>query len=380
MAGAPISKSRRLRSTPYTDRVEANGVTGYTIYNHMLLPTAFASLEDDYTHLKKYAQIWDVAAERQVQLKGPDARKLAVLMSARDLTKAQPGRCYYAPILDHKGGFINDPIALCLADDLFWFSIADGDMLYWAMGLATGLGLDVEVTEPDVSPLAVQGPMAEDLMVDVFGEEIRGVGFFKFKAFPFKGRMLNIARSGWSKQGGFEIYLDDSALGGDLWDAIWEKGEPYNLRAGCPNLIERIEGGLFGFGNDMTSNETPLEIGLEKFISLDADYDFIGKEALLAQRAEGVKRKLKGIRISGSRMKGIPEPQDCFVNGVKVGFATSGVYSPDFGTNIAFAMVDIDHAENGSVLDMDFDGSVVSTDFDGETRKCVVCDIPFTKE
>lgn len=371
MAGAPIFKSRRLRSTPYTDRVEENNVQGYTIYNHMLLPTQFSSLEEDYAHLKKYVQIWDVAAERQVQLKGPDARKLAVLMSARDLTNAVPGRCYYAPILDYKGGFINDPVALCLADDLFWFSIADGDMRYWAMGLATGMDLDVHVTEPDVSPLAIQGPMAEDLMAEVFGEDVRDIGFFKFKPFPFKGRMLNIARSGWSKQGGFEIYLDDSSLGNDLWDAIWDKGEPYNLRAGCPNLIERIEAGLLSFGNDMDNSDTPLEIGLGRFVSLDSGHDFIGKDALLKQREQGVTRLLKGLRISGLPMAPMPIPTDCTVDGVKVGFATSGVYSPDFGTNLAFAMIDIAHAENGMVLEMDYGG---------ELRQCTICGIPFTKD
>ena len=369
MSGAAILKSRRLRATPYSDRVEAAGARSYTIYNHMYLPTMFQGLEEDYAHLKKYAQIWDVSVERQVQLRGPDARKLAVMMSARDLSKAVPGRCYYAPILNRDGGFINDPVALCLADDLFWFSIADGDMKFWAMGLAEGLGLDVEVTEPDVSPLAIQGPMAEDLLVEVFGEEIRDIKFFRFQAFPFKGRMLNIARSGWSKQGGFEIYLDDSSLGNDLWDAIWAKGAPYNLRAGCPNLIERVEGGLFSFGNDMTADETPLEIGLEKFISLDGGHDFVGKDALLTQRAAGVTRLMRGLRIGGSKMAPVPEPTPCFDADKEVGFVTSGVYSPDFETNIAFAMLDIAYAPSGSKVTMEFGG---------EMRDCVVCDIPFS--
>ena len=352
MSGAMLFPSRRLRATPFTSRVADVGVSGYTVYNHMLLPTMFEGLREDCAHLKQYAQIWDVSAERQVQIQGPDAHKLACMISARDLSKAQVGRCYYAPICDQHGKMINDPVALRLADDKYWFSIADSDLLLWVQGLALGMGLNVDICEPDVSPLAVQGPMAEDLLVDVFGSAIRDIKFFRFAAFPFMGRMLNIARSGWSKQGGFEIYLDDSSLGGDLWDAIWTKGEPYNLRPGCPNLIERIESGLLSYGNDMNREDTPLEIGLEKFCGLDGDADFIGKDALIAQRDAGLTKRLMGIEINGEEMAPVSMPLPIMYNGNQVGKITSAVYSPDYGSNIGFAMVAIDHANEGAVLDV----------------------------
>ena len=345
-----ITPTRRLRATPFTPRVEAAGVKAYTIYNHMLLPTMFESFEADYTHLKQYAQIWDVSVERQVEVKGKDAHKLACLMSARSLENAKPGKCYYAPICGPDGGMINDPIALCLAEDHYWFSIADSDMKLWAEGLATGMGLDVSVCEPDVSPLAIQGPMAEDLMVDVFGEDIRAIKFFNFKAFEFKGRKLNIARSGWSKQGGFEIYLDDSSLGLDLWDAIAAKGEPYYLRAGCPNAIERVESGLLSYGNDMTREDTPLQIGLEKYVSLDSDVDFIGKEALLRQRDAGVPAQLMGVIIDGPNLGGVGIPLPCTQGDKTVGQVTSGIFSPDWGRNIGFAMLDSDVATVGNTV------------------------------
>ena len=366
MAEAKLFPTRRLRATPFTPRVEAAGVSGYTVYNHMLLPTVFNSLEEDYAHLKQYAQIWDVSAERQVQIEGPDAHKLACMISARDLRNAQPGRCYYAPILDKSGGFLNDPVALCVAPDKFWFSIADSDLLLWVAGIAQGLNLDVTVTEPDVSPLAIQGPLAEDLLVDVFGEDIRAIKFFRFTAFPFMGRMLNIARSGWSKQGGFEIYLDDSCLGLALWDAITAKGAPYNLRAGCPNLIERIESGLFGYGNDMTNEDTPLEVGLEKFCALDSDAAFIGKDALLRQRDEGIKKKLVGLTIEGDAMAAVSMPLPCLKNASKIGIVTSGIYSPDLDSNIAFAMLDISVANVGTVVDVKTSSGM---------RKAEVCEI-----
>ncbi|MGC6536137.1 MAG: dimethylsulfoniopropionate demethylase [Candidatus Puniceispirillaceae bacterium] len=368
MAGAPIFPSRRLRATPFTARVEQAGVKGYTVYNHMLLPTAFASLEDDYHHLKKYVQIWDVSVERQVQLEGPDAHKLAIMMSARDLSNAEAGRCYYAPITDRQGGMLNDPVALCLAEDKFWFSIADSDLLLWAAGLAEGLDLNVKVTEPDVSPLAIQGPLAEDLLVKLFGEDIRAIRFFRFGWFEFGGQMMAIARSGWSKQGGFEIYLPDSKLGIDLWDAIAKHGEEFNLRAGCPNLIERIEGGLLSYGNDMTRENTPLEIGLEKYCALDKPINFIGKDALLAQRDAGVMRQMMGLKFDGAPVTPLTIPWQIEEAGHFAGIVTSAAYSPDMSSNIAFAMLEADFAHVGQKLTIN---STIGT------HQAEVCAIPF---
>lgn len=348
MSGSLLFPSRRLRATPFTSRVSALGVTGYTVYNHMLLATVFESLQEDYKHLKEYVQIWDVSVERQVQLLGPDAHKLACMISARDLTNAKVGRCYYAPICDQNGAIINDPIALRLAENKYWFSISDSDLLLWVQGIAIGLGLNVDICEPDVSPLAIQGPFADDLMADVFGEEIREVKFFHFKAFSFRGHMLNIARSGWSKQGGFEIYLDDTNLGEELWDAIWAKGKKYNIRAGCPNLIERVEAGLLSYGNDMNREDTPLEIGLEKYVSLDSEVDFIGKAALQKQRKVGIKKRLMGIEIDGSKMPPLTMPKKVSIEGKNVGMITSAVFSPDYGGNIGFAMIKASNAYVGT--------------------------------
>ena len=366
MSGSLLFPSRRLRATPFTSRVSALGVTGYTVYNHMLLATVFESLQEDYKHLKEYVQIWDVSVERQVQLLGPDAHNLACMISARDLTNAKVGRCYYAPICDQNGAIINDPIALRLAENKYWFSISDSDLLLWVQGIAIGLGLNVDICEPDVSPLAIQGPFADDLMADVFGEEIREVKFFHFKAFSFRGHMLNIARSGWSKQGGFEIYLDDTNLGEELWDAIWAKGKKYNIRAGCPNLIERVEAGLLSYGNDMNREDTPLEIGLEKYVSLDSEVDFIGKAALQKQRKVGIKKRLMGIEIDGSKMPPLTMPKKVSIEGKNVGMITSAVFSPDYGGNIGFAMI---KASNAYV------GAEVMVDSEEGPQRGILCEI-----
>ncbi len=220
-----IAKSRRLRSTPYTSRIEEQGVTAYTIYNHMLLPAAFGSIEESYHHLKEHVQIWDVAAERQVEISGKDSAKLVQLMTCRDLSKSKDGRCYYCPIIDDNAGLINDPVVLRINENKWWISIADTDVILFAKGLAIGNKFDVEITEPKVDIMAVQGPKSFKLMEKIFGEQITKLKFFGFDYFEFGGAKHLIAQSGWSKQGGYEVYVQNTEAGLKLYDHLFEIGK-----------------------------------------------------------------------------------------------------------------------------------------------------------
>ncbi|MDY0871971.1 dimethylsulfoniopropionate demethylase [Dongia rigui] len=365
-----LAISRRTRSTPFTPRVEASGVQGYTVYNHMLLPTAFRSVEADYQHLKTHVQVWDVGCERQVEVKGPDAARLVQMMTPRDLSKAKIGQCLYAPLVDADGMLLNDPVILKLAEDRFWISVADSDVLLWTKGLAFGRGLDVVVSEPDVWPLAIQGPKAEVLASRIFGEEVRGIGFFRFRTLTFHGHPLIVARSGWSKQGGFEIYLDRADLGLPLWDACMTAGADLDVGPGCPNLIERIESGLLSYGNDMTIANNPLECGLDKYCQLDSATSCIGRDALRRIAAEGAARKIMGLRLEGGAPPACVAPWPVRVEDKKVGIVTSAAYSPDFGASLAFAMLERGHWEPGGVV-------VVETP--AGLRRGVISPLPFAR-
>ncbi|MEX0301103.1 MAG: dimethylsulfoniopropionate demethylase, partial [Leisingera sp.] len=294
-----LSHSRRLRDTPFTSGVEAAGVKAYTVYNRMLLPTVFEDVEADCRHLKTHVQVWDVAVERQVELNGPDAARLMQMLTPRDLSAMQPDQCYYVPVTDEKGGMLNDPVAIKHSDARWWISIADSDLLLWVKGLAIGAGLNVDVFEPDVSPLAVQGPKADVLMERVFGSAVRDIRFFRHKRLPFAETSFIVARSGYSKQGGFEIYVEGARHGMALWQTLFEAGADLEVRAGGPNLIERIEGGLLSYGNDMTMDNTPLECGLGKFCKVAEGSGFIGREALARETAAGPARQIRPISIAG---------------------------------------------------------------------------------
>ncbi len=350
---ALISPSRRLRRTPFSDGVEAAGVKAYTVYNRMLLPTVFDSVEADYHHLKSAVQVWDVACERQVELRGPDAARLMQMLTPRDLRGMLPGRCFYVPIVDETGGMLNDPVAVKLAEDRWWISIADSDLLLWVKGIANGYRLDVLVDEPDVSPLAVQGPKADDLMARVFGDAVRDVRFFRFGLFDFQGRDLVVARSGYSKQGGFEIYVEDSDIGMPLWNALFEAGADLDVRAGCPNLIERIEGGLLSYGNDMTDDNTPHECGLGRFCDTQTAIGCIGRDALLRVAKEGPVQQIRAIAIGGDRVPGCDRPWRVTADGKPVGQITSAAWSPGFDTNVAIGMVRMTHWDPGTQVQVE---------------------------
>ena len=328
-----LSISRRTRTTPFTQRVTESGVKGYTIYNHMLLPTVFRSLEEDYWHLCENVQVWDVSAERQVEINGPDAYQLIQLMTPRDLSKAQIGQCFYLPLCDQDGTLINDPIAIKHSENVWWLSIADSDVKLWAKGLATGYGFDVNVTEPDVWPLAIQGPKAEELTARVFGESVKDIRFFRSEKMNYKGKEMLLARSGWSKQGGFEVYVNDANLGVQLWDELFEKGTDLNVGPGCPNGMERLESGLMSFGNDMDYGDTPFECDLEKYVSLDADIKSLCIDALRKHQST---RKLVGLVFDQ-----VTSNSNVMLNDQVIGEIRSQSWSPKYKAQLAFAMLDL---------------------------------------
>ncbi len=366
-----LNFSRRLRRTPFTASAEKAGVTGFSVVNHMLLPKSYGrSVEEDYWHLREHVQVWDVACQRQVQIQGPDAAWLVQWMTPRDISHAKVGECFYVPITDDTGGMVNDPVLLKLAEDRFWLSTADSDLLLFAKGLALGRGLEVTIDEPDVSPLAIQGPKAETLLADLFGAHIRDIGFFKFGWIDFSGTRQLIARSGYSLQGGFEIYLDGGHLGGDLWNAVWQAGQTFEIAPGCPNLIERIEAGLLSYGNEMTRENTPLEFGIAKFCSLDGSVDCLGREALLRAAETGISRQIRGVLFDGGPCPTCAEPWPVRVDARLVGQITSAVWSPRLKRNVGLSLIDRSFWDAGQ--------AVTVHSVDGTTRDGEVSDLPFT--
>ncbi len=363
-----ISPSARIRPSPFFAQTLAEGVVSMTVYNGMLMPTSYGDPNAEYDRLINGVSMWDVSVERQVELTGPDAGRLAQALSARDLSKCKVGQGKYVPVCNHAGVLMNDPILMKLADDRYWLSIADSNIWFWAEAIARERGLEVTVAEPDVSPLAVQGPLAETVVAAIFGDWVRDLRYFWFREAEVEGIPVVVARSGWSKQGGFEIYLLDGARGPDLWRIVREAGAPHGIGPGNPNWIERIESGLLSWGGDTDARTNPYEVRMGKYVDLHVPDDTVGIAALRRIAAEGPKRHQLGVVLdSGERAGPAFAWNDIEVDGAKVGDLTNCTFSERMGANIGFALISVACRQGDAVLVQRPDGPQIGR----------LCELPF---
>ena len=346
----------QIRKSPYFDATVRWGATGFSVYNHMYIPRDFGSPEQNFWNLVNDAILCDVAVERQVEITGPDAYKFIQLLTPRDLSKLAVGQCKYVLITNEKGGILNDPVLLRLAENQFWLSLSDSDILLWAQGVAVHSGLNVNIQEPDVSPLQLQGPKSGDIMAKLFGESIKDLKYYWLREIELEGIPLVVSRTGWSSELGYELFLRDGSQGDKLWETIMAAGKKYGLQPGHTSSIRRIEGGMLSYHADADIHTNPFEVGLERLVSLDNEINFIGKEALRQIKQDGIKRKQVGLEIDCDPLQG---PNTNFwpisINGKFMGKVTSAVYSPRLKKNIALAMLDIQFSELGQLIEIHTD-------------------------
>ena len=359
----------QIRKSPYFDSTVKWGATGFSVYNHMYIPRDFGSPEQNFWNLIEKSILCDVAVERQVEITGPDAYKFIQLLTPRNLSKLSVGQCKYVLITNNDGGILNDPVLLRLAENHFWLSLADSDILLWAQGVAVNSGLDVKISEPDVSPLQLQGPTSGEIMIKLFGENIKDLKYYWFREFNLDGIPLIISRTGWSSELGYEIFLRDGSKGNILYEKIMEAGKDHGLQPGHTSSIRRIEGGMLSYHADADINTNPFELGLDRLINLDNEVNFIGKNALKKIKQDGIKRKQVGLELYCKPLKG---PNTTFwpvhKDGKKIGKVTSAVYSPRLKKNIALAMIEVNHSEIGNTLKVSINDAEIN---------CIIVEKPF---
>ena len=333
-----FSTSNRIKSTPFTSRNNMAGVKKYSVYNNTLIPTAFRSLKSDYFHLIKHVQIWDVCCQKVIEVRGNNALSLMKYLFCRDFSKIVSGKSYYAPIVNFEGGLLNDPVVFCVEKDHFLISLSDSDLFNWVSAINHTKEFYADVNETDILTIAIQGPKSEKLISKIFGEEIKFLKYFNFKKFFFNKESLIISKTGFSKQSGYEILLTNPNNGILLWDLIMEKGKEFNIKVGCPNMIERVENNLLSYGNEMTNKDTPYDCGLGKFCNLETEYEYIGKSSLLKQKQVGFEKDIFKIHFNYEF-----DDQPIFFNnlpvfkkGIEIGKATSIVWSPKYSKYIGF--------------------------------------------
>ena len=362
----------RVRKSPFFEETIKSGATNFTTYNHMTMPVGYTTPEQEYHSLINDVTLWDVAAERQVEVVGEDAAKFVQYMTPRNLSTVKDGFCRYAFMTDENGGIINDPLILKFNDNKFWLSIADSDAILWCKGVALSGKFNVKISEPEACPLSLQGPRSKELIRKVTNDDpiIMGLKYYQFIETNLFGIDIIIARSGWSNQFGYEIYITREIDAPTLWNSLMDAGKEFRIVPSCPNQIDRIEAGMISHQGDTSLEENPLELNLPKFYDLDQEADFVGKEALLKIREEGIKKQFTGFKISGKKigynMARIPLFNK---NGEQQGFVTSTIYSPNFGCNIALGYIDINLTNSEDVFNINHDG---------EEREVEVVPLPFS--
>jgi aminomethyltransferase len=361
-----------IRTSPYFEATVAAGVRSFSVYNHMYIPGHFGDPEAEYDRLMNGVAMWDVAVQRQVALTGPDAMSLAQILTPRHLGGTRPGQGRYVSLCDHDGWLINDPVLLPLSETEVWLSIADSDIALWAAAIGRERALDVRVEEPDVSPLAIQGPKAMDVAEALLGPWVRDLRYFAFRETELDGIPLLVARSGWSKQGGVELYLRDGARGTELWERVAEAGRPFGIGPGAPNDIERIESGLISYGADMRRQAhpaNPYEMGFGPMIDLSAGHDFIGRAALERIAADGPTRRRVGLVLDGPPVAGNRQPLALLRDGAPIGQVSEITHSRRLGKNIGLGLAPADLPEGADGL---------SVALPGGARGARLAPIPFT--
>ena len=344
----------QIRKSPFFDATVNWCATGFSVYNHMYIPRDFGDPEENFWNLVNEAILCDVSVERQVEISGPDAAQFVQFLTPRDLSKMKVGQCKYILITNEDGGLLNDPVLLRLAEDRFWISLADSDILLWAQGVAVNTDFDVNIFEPDASPLQLQGPKSRDIMVKLFGDSILDLKYYWHREYKWKGISLIVSRTGWSSELGYEIFLTDQTQGNELWDHIMSIGAPMGLKPGHTSSIRRIEGGMLSYHADADINTNPFELRLDRLVDLKSSHNFVGKQALLKIKTQGVKVKQVGLALECDPLTG---PNTTFwtirKDEQKVGKVTSAIYSPRLMKNIALAMVSIEYNSVGVKLDVD---------------------------
>lgn len=360
----------RVRKSPFFDATVRHGVKSFTIYNHTYMPSSYGDSVQEYWSLVNDVTLWDVTCQKQVQITGPDAGRLIELLSPRDMTGCEVGMCQYILLTDENGGIVNDAVMLRVEENKYWISPGDGDVIWWAKGVAINSGLDVKVDEPDVSPLQLQGPKAPHVAYALFGDDALDLKYYRLMQTELDGIPVVISRTGWSGEYCYEIYLCDGQYGEQLWERVMAAGEPYNIRPIAPNTIRSVEGGLLSYCSDITVEDNPWSVGMGRFVHFDKESDFVGREALLKIKEEGNKTALVGVEIEGEPILGNDALWAIAANGEKVGHITRCIFSPRLERNIGWAKVPVEHAEIGTALTLQTPGG---------DRAATVCETPWFK-
>ena len=380
--GIEMLVSTRVRKSPFFHKsFQENGAWRCTVYNRLYHPRGLVEPEDggamaEYEALTNSVTIWDVAVERQIRVKGPDAEALTNYAVTRDVSGMDPMDGKYVILCNEEGGVLNDPVLLRPAEDEFWFSISDSTLMQWLQGVNVGMDFDVEIDEIDVAPMQIQGPLSEDVMIDVVGEEVSEIPYYGLMESEVNGVDVLISQTGFSGEKGFEIYVKEASKYAErVWDPVHESVVDHGGMQIAPGHHRRIAAGIMSWGQDLDHETSPFQVNLGYHVPDEKEADYVGKEALEEQKEQiengnyPFNHKMIGMKMAGEPIHDyapdfwlISDPD----SGDEIGYLTSPWYNPDLETNIGMGFVPAEMIE--AETDVPLDDSVYDEDLDLEFR------------
>lgn len=338
----------------------------------------------EYDALVNRVTMWNVAVERQIRVKGPDAEAFVNYVITRDATKIKPGNGKYTILCNDKGGVLNDPVLLRLTEDEFWFSLSDSDLMLWLQGVNVGKKYNVFIDEIDVCPLQIQGPLSENLMVKLAGEAVRDIPYYGLMETKIEGVDIVISQTGFTGEKGYEIYVRDAHQNAEIvWNSVLEAGEEFGLQVVAPAHHRRIAAGILSWGQDMDFETSPFQVNLSYQVPRNKQADYIGKEELERQRAiiDGgdfpFKMRMVGLIFGGKQITDYA-PDFWLIadaDGNDMGYITSPWWSPELNTNIALGWVPTTSSEIGTKLQVRLPNEY--SESSGVPAEGEIVDVPF---
>lgn len=329
------------------------------------MPIQYTGITEEHNAVRHEVGVFDVSHMGEVRIKGPEAYKYVSHIFVNDVTGAPDGQIFYGMMCYENGGTVDDLLVYKVNDEEYFLVINAANIdkdVAWIKKNAEGFDCTVEDESPKYGEVAIQGPKAEETVEKVLGLKVKEIPFYNFKTFNVDGEEIIVSRTGYTGEDGFEIYGSHDYIR-KVWDKLMEAGvQPCGL--GCRDTL-RFEVGLPLYGDELAEDISPIEASLSMFVKLDKP-EFIGKEALAKQKAEGVKRRIVGIELEGSAVP--RHGYHVLVDGNKVGEITTGYKSISTGKSVAMAMIDKPFDKLGTKVEVQirkktFPGTVVKKRF-----------------
>lgn len=313
------------------------------------MPIQYRGIAEEHNAVRNAVGVFDVSHMGEVRVKGPDAERFVNHIFVNDVTGAPAGQIFYGMMCYENGGTVDDLLVYKVSDNEFFLVINAANIdkdVEWIMRNSEGFDVEIEDESPYYGEIAVQGPGAEEAVERILGLPVRDIPFYNFVTLRADDEDIIVSRTGYTGEDGFEIY-GSHEFTQRVWDKLMEGGvEPCGL--GCRDTL-RFEVGLPLYGDELSADITPLEASLSMFVKLDKP-EFIGREALARQKAEGVSRRIVGLELEGNAIPRHGYPVE--VDGRQVGEITTGYRSISTGRSVAMAMIDKPYDKLGTEVEV----------------------------